>query len=268
MAQLIRSAESASSWTDHDLASYNIDVSSVEPDDFFHTADPSIDHIDREILELPASNNSPAVSGLAISYLSRIHDTRMYREEATIDTLVASTMELLEFAEPPATVVYRRIIPLTICGDNGRVAQTDVSLVRRSFHLIIVENKTSTNTSDPEPQVIAQAIAAFQWNNKERRHHGLDPLDSMTIPCVTMSGTCPDFYLVPVTKALDNAVRQGRRPSVKTHVLRCETLATHEEYVGGTGMEDPQYRMLVLRRFLAFRELARGHWTPFLAGLG
>jgi hypothetical protein len=55
--------------------------------------------------------------------------------------------------------------------------------------LVLVEDKTLNNRTDAEAQVIAEAIAAFQFNNRKRKEHGLDPLDAMTIPAITMSGT-------------------------------------------------------------------------------
>ena len=92
----------------------------------------------------------------------------------------------------------RRIIPLVICGVNT-VAQTDVCLVkekRSPVLLMMQENKRLEYSNDPEP-VIAEAIAAFQENNKARSDLGLDPLNNMLIPCITMVDTFPDstWYL-------------------------------------------------------------------------
>jgi hypothetical protein len=41
----------------------------------------------------------------------------------------------------------------------------------------------------------------------------------MTIPCITMSGTRPTFYLVPVTQELSTAVIGGVYPATETTVL-------------------------------------------------
>ena len=43
-------------------------------------------------------------------------------------------------------------------------------------------------------------------------------LDVMTIPCITMVGTWPTFYLVRVTKELSDCVAQGEFPKVQTIV--------------------------------------------------
>jgi len=226
MAQLIRSPKSASAWGRGDLDSYRIQVSSVEPDKFFPTPDPSIDHIDNDLLNYPPGNYTPGVSDLAARFLARL-DNAATLHESSIDIFVVLVLELLGFAECPAITGLQQILPLFICGDPKRVAQTDVCLLYRSFYLMVIEDKTPRNHSNREAQVITQAIAAFQHNNGRRPHFGLNPLDNMTIPCVTLSGTCPTFYLVPITSALDDAVRVGILPTVETRVLRCETLATH-----------------------------------------
>jgi hypothetical protein len=52
--------------------------------------------------------------------------------------------------------------------------------------VLALEDKTLSNRNDAEAQVVAGAISAFQFNNRERRDQGLDLLDAMTIPCITM----------------------------------------------------------------------------------
>jgi len=85
---------------------------------------------------------------------------------------------------------------------------------------ILQKDRTIFNRSDPE----AYVIAAYQCNNQQRQQMGLHPLDTMTMPCITMIGTRPIFYLVPVKKALSDAVITGQWPSVKTEVLKCVTV--------------------------------------------
>ena len=49
--------------------------------------------------------------------------------------------------------------------------------------------------------------------------HGLDPLDAMTIPCITMTDTHPTFHLVPVTRELENAIITGQYSATQTRVI-------------------------------------------------
>jgi hypothetical protein len=134
--------------------------------------------------------------------------------------------------------------------------------------LVLIKDKTLSNRTDAESQVILEAIlvAAFQFNNQKREERGLASLVAMTIPCITMSGTRPTFYLVPVTQELSTAVIGGLYPATETKVLKCVTVAAHTRRVS-VGMEDTGYRRLALKRLLRFRTLAKNHWNLFLEGL-
>ncbi|KAF8952385.1 hypothetical protein BDZ97DRAFT_2083535 [Flammula alnicola] len=188
-------------------------------------------------------------------------------QDSAIDNFAAETLKLLGFDERKTTVVTRYIIPLTICGDGNQVAQTDVCLLYRPslVLLVLVEDKTIFNKTNPEPQVVAEAIAAFQSNNVKRRASGLPPLNAMTIPCITMTGTRPTFYLVPVTPELSDAIILGQYPATQTQVLQCVTTRVHARTTS-EGMENVEYRKLALKRLLAFKKLAKRHWEQFLNG--
>ena len=88
---------------------------------------------------------------------------------------------------------------------------------------------------------------------------GLDPLGTMT-------GTFPTFFLVPVTLELSNAAITGQYPKIPTQVLCCATALTHL-WGASTGMEDTKYRKLALKRFPAFKTLAKNHWVHILEGI-
>ena len=60
--------------------------------------------------------------------------------------------------------------------------------------LLMQEDRRHMGGSDPEPQVVAEAIAAFHNNNETRvRALDLPPLLRKVIPCVTMNRTMPTF---------------------------------------------------------------------------
>ncbi|KAJ7315791.1 hypothetical protein DFH08DRAFT_715267, partial [Mycena albidolilacea] len=70
---------------------------------------------------------------------------------------------------------------------------------------------------DPEPQIIAQAITAFQHTNLTRnRQLHLPIFDEIMFPAITMRGTSPIFYMIEVTASLDTAVTVGVFPEVLT----------------------------------------------------
>jgi len=231
------------------------------PADFFPTPDPSLDHIDPTILTSPLDDlplDGPARYLGCLSLVTRVP------QECFILDFAAETLRLLDFQGYHLFVPLRFAIPPTISGGADPVTQTGL-LCTHPFLvlLVLITDKTLANEADADAQIVATAIEAFRFNNKMRGEHGLDPLDAMTIPCISMAITCPTFYLVPVTTALSNAVI-GQRPPTQCQVLRCPTVTT---CTAGIGLKDTEYRKLVLRRFLAFKALAKSHWVHILEGV-
>jgi hypothetical protein len=121
----------------------------------------------------------------------------------------------------------------------------------------VQEDKPAFSTSDPEPQIIAKAISTFQRNNRKRADLDLPLLDTMIIPCITMVGTRPFFYQIPVTQQLSNCVATGQFPFQQTVVTRCTPPARRK---ASEGMEVPDYRRttmdsVVWRRIAGLRSL-------------
>jgi len=79
---------------------------------------------------------------------------------------------------------------------------------------------------------------------------------------LTVWGTRPLFYKVPVTQHLSDCVATGQFPTQKTVVTRCGPPAPPEAH---EDMKSPDYRRIALRYYEAFRDLAEDCWAPFLA---
>lgn len=93
--------------------------------------------------------------------------------------------------------------------------------------LLLQEDKRLTSTKDPEPQVIAKAIAAFALNNRKRER---DPiLLPCMFSCLIMVGTTSVFYKIIITAALSKAVQIGTYPETEAHVLRYIPCRNSEE---------------------------------------
>ena len=61
----------------------------------------------------------------------------------------------------------------------------------------------------------------FQENNKINKIKRLKPpLESQLIPCITLLGTYPTFYLFKINKELSECVKKGNRPKEKTIVKK------------------------------------------------
>jgi hypothetical protein len=264
MANIIRSAKSGSDWTTNELFAYNITVTAQSPQEFFRRNDePPLVGVDPSFVD--SAVDADNVPDDTFQYLTYLDLATNAGQENLIDDFSRETLRLLGFAERGLALSTWFIIPLTICGDNRRIAQTDVCLLdRRSMILLVLQkDKTIFNTTQLEPQVIAEAIAAYQYNNEKRQTRGLPTLDAMTIPCITMIGTRPTFYLVPVTQALSVAVVTGQYPEAPTKVVKCATFLEHNRR-SSEGMETPEYRRVAFQRFVAFRGLAKEHWRTFL----
>ena len=210
-------------------------------------------------------------------YLGYLHLATVGSEESYIDNFCRETLRLLGFSRDAGlTLSTRHRIPLKICSVSS-MAQTDVCLIHRPsmILLVVLEDKTlySPKIQHAESQVIAEAIAAFQFNNAKRVNRALPALPSMTIPCITMTGTRPTFYLVPVTKDLSDAFEMAAYPVEETKVFKCVTALRHtrghqrhesDGSYGNEGMHNTKYRKLALQRFLAFKTLAESHWRTIL----
>jgi hypothetical protein len=260
------SAKSSRDWTVSELMAYNISISSVPAAEFFPIPDPPLpDHIDQGILDGESRRNlgHSNLSDAAVEYLGQLDRTISRPYDGAMNDYIRDTLKLLGFNERRVNIATHFNIPFDNCKDQ-RDAQTDVCLVHQSIPsiLLIVLNEDKSFPGDAEPRVIGAAIAAFQYNNWERSHSGYQELDTMTIPCIIMSGISPTFYLVPVTTKLNNAVMHGTHPTTQTQVMKCLTLLNHTNI----GMGDIVYRKLAFKRFLAFKELAKRHWMPRLQG--
>ncbi|KXN81919.1 hypothetical protein AN958_03417 [Leucoagaricus sp. SymC.cos] len=88
----------------------------------------------------------------------------------------------------------------------------------------------------------------------------------MTIPAITMVGTCPIFYKIPVTQALSKAVSSSLSPqvvpSMETIVHRC-TL-NREPLVRDHGLYFLEYRAEIMKYYEAFRKVAKHHWEDYI----
>jgi hypothetical protein len=111
--------------------------------------------------------------------------------------------------ETEQTVIRtRKNIRLSMCGQQV-YANTDVCVmdINSELLLFVQEDKSHINPADPEPQLVSEAIAAFQANNLNRVNNLLvDPLPKQVFPGITMVGTFPRFYKIEITTDLDMCI--------------------------------------------------------------
>ena len=264
MAELIHSSKLPRDWTDNELLAYHITVKAQTPQQFFCIPDLPLESIDPSLIN--STINADNVSDSTFQYLTHIGLATNGGQTNMIHDFSRETPCIVGFSEWGLALISRFIIPLTICGDNLCDVETNLCLLdwQSIILLILRDDKPAFNDLEqPEPQVIAEAIAAYQHNNRKRQTRGLPILDAMTIPCITMVGRRPTFYLVPVTKALSTAVVTGQYPKATTKVMKCITFSPSRHW-GREGMEAPAFRHIAFQCFVAFRGLAKYYWQTFI----
>lgn len=127
-------------------------------------------------------------------------------QESAINDLAKEILPVLGYERRGLIIRSRYNIPLQTCGDPDRSARTAVSLIQFPSTILLVVQEDAASARDPEPQVIAEAIAAFQFNNRTRPRLDQPELGSMTIPCITIIDARLIFHLVPVTRE-ENSVK-------------------------------------------------------------
>ncbi|KAF8343594.1 hypothetical protein F5887DRAFT_1283444 [Amanita rubescens] len=250
MTELIRSAKFGSDWTSHELAAYNIVVEyQADAATFFGTPN----------LPQPGTTLNPAVLTAGGAYeLLHMMDLAMSpapEEESAVDDFAVLLLRALGYTTRGRVLRTRKDIPLIICGE-ARHAKTDVCIIDQNEILLLVqEDKQHLDSSDPEPQLIAEAIAAFAANNQTRqRTLNQPPLDSKVMAGITMKGTAPIFYKILVTAALVASVASGVHPRAVTTVYAHVPNVPRPNRRWSEGMKPLDNRQVILSCYEAFKQ--------------
>jgi hypothetical protein len=150
-------------------------------------------------------------------------------------------------------------LPFDNCGQT-LLAQTDVCIMDEDCELILLlqEDQKLWSMKDPEPQIVATAIAAFSHNNRLRAANGYHTRDSITFPCVTMSGTFPIFYKITVNSTLSNAVISGTYPITETIVTRFVPPLPRQSDDSMGPLDNRRELVLYFEAFKTFLAVGRG----------
>ncbi|KAG1865286.1 hypothetical protein F4604DRAFT_996879 [Suillus subluteus] len=201
--------------------SYNINIVTQSKEQFFHTAllqqndNPSLNGFMSTWLRQNAADDETAklLQYLELAENAGGHETAIYN-------FVAKLLEKLEYDRDNSIIFFHRDLPFDI-GRSTSLAQAGVCVMDRYGMMILLVH--ADRLKDPEPQVIAEAIAAYEANNTIprtclRRHQ--NRLSAITFPAIAMHGTYPIFYKITVTDQLYDAVSRGLYPLTETRVLR------------------------------------------------
>jgi len=263
MTHIPRSAKSGINWASRELRAYNIIVQDQVAQKFFGSEPTQLPQVDPKFVTGTVDSQGLSdTSFRLLKYLSLASRGSVGQESALHD-FSCEILRLVGVEERGTLLRSRYAIPLVI-GGKARLAQTNICLVHPTIPILLVlqEDTFGFDSRGPEPQAIAGAIAAFQFNNRYHLHPHFNDFDLMTIPCIAMLGTHPVFYKVPITKALSSAVMHDTYPHKTTIVTRCRV----PPLSGRTydGMEVPAFRRVALQYYQAFKGVVKGLWQQYL----
>ncbi|KAJ3842604.1 hypothetical protein F5878DRAFT_377726 [Lentinula raphanica] len=258
MASILRSAKSGSDWTENELAAYNITIEWQDAATFFEVDPLPQPTIDQEVLTtLDADNMAQDANYKLLRYMDLAMNP-VPGEESAVDDFVVHLLTLLGYVPRNRVLRTRSDIPLFVCGED-RHAKTDVCIVdSQDILLLVQEDKRHQEPKNAEAQLIAEAIAAFQThNNKRERVLGQPRIASKVIPGITLTGSSPTFYKIPVTTELATAVARGQYPATPTTVYAHLPAVPRPLRRLSEGMKPLDNRTQILRCYEAFKRFVK-----------
>lgn len=152
-------------------------------------------------------------------------------EESAVDDLAKSIFQLFDYDDKDRAIRTREVLDLEMANSKTQ-ATPDICIetMELSIKLLVQEDKSYKVGNDrhlmgnnPEAQLIAEAVAAFQENIKIYKRLGKSDGDipkKYIFPGIVMLGTCPTFYLIPITEQLSDCIKYGIEPIDKTIVMK------------------------------------------------
>ncbi|KAK0434545.1 uncharacterized protein EV420DRAFT_1653919 [Desarmillaria tabescens] len=249
MAHTIRSLKSGNGWTNSELVGFNIQIHDADTVTFFNTPDlPSRSNVSSTILNNVEVPQGPLTKNDRL-FFHYLRDA-VRGEESMIDDFVAFILGMLEYDEPDRIIRRRKDLSFVMCGQTVN-AQTDVCVTTSTDILLLVQG--DKKGYDPEPQLIAEAIAAFYQNNRGRALSGRPPLASKVFPGITMIGAVPIFYRIPTTAELVRCIETATYPPQATIVQRFVPLVPNLALYMVDGLVPLENRRIVMQCFEAFK---------------
>ena len=253
MASLNRSAKAGSDWTFDDLRAYNITIEPRDFGTFFGQPLPSLQP--SELLTKKLADEMTSVENYQVIRLMDLAMDRVPNQESNVAQFMEKLFAALGYESLAKSVLLRQQIPLFICGES-RYATADVCIADMSEILLVIqEDKRHMDSGDPDPQLIAVAVAAFQFNNYRRTRVLNEPaLTSKVIAGITMLGTAPTFFKIPITQDLASAVELGEYPATQTVITRHLPDIPRPSYRVAEGMVSLDNREVIFTCFEAFKQ--------------
>ena len=147
-------------------------------------------------------------------------------EESAVDDMARNLFLMFRFDAGQLSVRSRITLKLNMAGDYFEanpdvcIETLDLSIKLLVQQEVLVQEDegddvASNEDQEPEAQLIAKAIAAYQTNCKTLYNQGREDEipDVQNMLGVVLVGTCPTFYVIPVSRAFSDNLRRGIQPN-------------------------------------------------------
>ncbi|OBZ66754.1 hypothetical protein A0H81_13222 [Grifola frondosa] len=178
--------------------------------------------------------------------------------QSAVDDFAMHLLGLLGYDEPNRVLHQRLNIPFVVCGENVH-AKPDICLLdQNDDYILVIHTSQHHRLYTPEPQLIADAIAAFYENTRLRHTFGLQNIQPKVFAGIALeSRTFPIFYKIPITGALLKSVITAQFPPQQTVVHRLIVPPVPDASIRGSpeaGMKPLANRRVILQCLEAFKQ--------------
>ncbi|KAI0708812.1 hypothetical protein C8T65DRAFT_206141 [Cerioporus squamosus] len=233
MANIARTSKAGNDWTPSELLAYNIRVVHQDSVSFFGLSELPQPQVADEILVTQDAASAQHDDSYTLLRTMKLAMATAPGQESAVTDFVVALFRVIRYTGRHAGRIARtrKDLRFWVCGKE-RHAKTDVCVLDEApdIRLVVREDKRHLlDRSDPEPQLIAQAIAAFHRNYMTRvRGYGLPGPASAVMPGITMRGRCPPSTryrsLPTLCGRFSWASIRDRRRSCTPTFLRCRDL--------------------------------------------
>jgi hypothetical protein len=249
MASIIVSAKSGSDWTENELTAFNINIVGQDSAEFFGVSPLPEPSVPPAILTTTTATVALAANDGATWEFLFFMGRAMSGPEANVDAFALELLRLMRYRTFGRVVTCNVNLTFTMCGKECH-AQTDVcAFDSDSFLLVLQEDKRNLSPQPlPVAQLVAEAIAAFEYNNKLRQNPVLDWM----MLGIIMRGTLPIFYKIHVTQDLVTCVKLGQYPAIVTNIFEHVPEFPDDENLGMLSLANRRIALECYEAFKAF----------------
>ena len=210
-------------WNQYELDRFRINITTQNKQEFFGSTDLPTPVAPSLVAFMTVEDREDTVDGETrklLHYLNLVLDPQV-GQEAVVDNFAAKLLEKLGYGDGDRIIFIRRALPIVVSGVLYTTLANVCVMDANNQILLILQNELVPSLKDPEPQIVAKAIAAYKENNKVRVNSlNLPPLSAITFPAISMIGTKLIFYKITITNHLSGFVPHGEVPGAETRLLR------------------------------------------------